>query len=163
MPFFKCIFKDLLTNLNVRFWFFSKRDSWKPPTYQTKLTSFEKNCHNLHERVGVFLARRSVQHLVKLVYHCIQWKLNVSVYMPVAMPRLIVFPVPLWRVDMSLHISKRLLFSVNVRFSLFLFLFVFVFFYFFFVYVKYWDIYITIANFLFLGSFFMGFKVYFLF
>jgi hypothetical protein len=35
MPFFKCIFKDLLTNLNVRFWFFSKRDSWKPPTYQT--------------------------------------------------------------------------------------------------------------------------------
>ena len=23
--------------------FFSKRDSWKPPTYQTKLTSFEKN------------------------------------------------------------------------------------------------------------------------
>jgi hypothetical protein len=22
MPFFKCIFKDLLTNLNVRFWFF---------------------------------------------------------------------------------------------------------------------------------------------
>ena len=45
MPFFKCIFKDLLTNLNVRFWFFSKRDSWKPPTYQTKLTSFEKNCH----------------------------------------------------------------------------------------------------------------------
>jgi hypothetical protein len=33
---FKCIFKDLLTNLNVRFGFFSKRDSWKPPTYQTK-------------------------------------------------------------------------------------------------------------------------------
>jgi hypothetical protein len=32
----------------------------------------------------------------------------VSVNMPVAMPRLIVFPVPLWRVDMSLHISKRL-------------------------------------------------------
>jgi hypothetical protein len=32
----------------------------------------------------------------------------VSVYMPVAMPRLIVFPVPLWRVDMSLHVSKRL-------------------------------------------------------
>ena len=31
-----------------------------------------------------------------------------SVYMPVAMPRLIVFPVPLWRVDMSLHVSKRL-------------------------------------------------------
>ena len=45
---------------------------------------------------------------IKLVYHCIQWKLNVSVYMPVAMPRLIVFPVPLWRVDMSLHVSKRL-------------------------------------------------------
>jgi hypothetical protein len=42
MLFFKCIFKDLLTNLNVRFWFFSKCDSWKPPTYQTKLTSFEK-------------------------------------------------------------------------------------------------------------------------
>jgi hypothetical protein len=42
MPFSKCIFKDLLTNLNVRFWFFSKRDSWKPPTYQMKLTSFEK-------------------------------------------------------------------------------------------------------------------------
>ena len=45
MPFFKCIFKYLLTNLNVRFCFFSKRDSWKPPTYQTKLTSFEKNSH----------------------------------------------------------------------------------------------------------------------
>jgi hypothetical protein len=39
---FHSIFKDLLTNLNVRFWFFSKRDSWKLPTYQTKLTSFEK-------------------------------------------------------------------------------------------------------------------------
>ena len=47
MPFLKCVFKDLLTNLNVRFWFFSKRDSWKPPTYQTKLISFEKNCHIL--------------------------------------------------------------------------------------------------------------------
>ena len=47
MPFFKCIFKDLLTNLNVRFWFFSKRESSKPPTYQTKLTSFEKNCDNV--------------------------------------------------------------------------------------------------------------------
>ena len=45
---------------------------------------------------------------IKLVYHCIQWKLNVSVYMPVAMPSLIVFSVPLWRVDMSLHVSKRL-------------------------------------------------------
>ena len=42
MPFFKCIFKDLLTNLNVQFCFFSER---KPPTYQTKLTSFEKKCH----------------------------------------------------------------------------------------------------------------------
>ena len=31
-----------------------------------------------------------------------------SVYMPVAMPSLIVFSVPLWRVDMSLHVSKRL-------------------------------------------------------
>jgi hypothetical protein len=28
--------------------------------------------------------------------------------MPVAMPSLIVFPVPLWRIDMSLHVSKRL-------------------------------------------------------
>ena len=27
MPFFKCIFKDLLTNLNVRFCFFPKRES----------------------------------------------------------------------------------------------------------------------------------------
>jgi hypothetical protein len=26
--------------------------------------------------------------------------------MTVAMPRLIVFPVPLWRVDMPLHVSK---------------------------------------------------------
>ena len=43
MPFYKCIYKDLLTNLNVRFCFLSKRDSWKPPTYQTKLISFEKN------------------------------------------------------------------------------------------------------------------------
>jgi hypothetical protein len=47
MPFFKCIFKDLLTNLNVRFGFFSKRESSKPPTYQTKLTSLEKNCDNV--------------------------------------------------------------------------------------------------------------------
>ena len=47
MPFFKCIFKDLLTNLNVGFCFFPKRDSWKPPTYQTKLTSFEEDCHIL--------------------------------------------------------------------------------------------------------------------
>ena len=31
----------------MRFRFFSKRDSWKPPTYQTKLTSFEKTCHIL--------------------------------------------------------------------------------------------------------------------
>ena len=46
--------------------------------------------------------------VIKLVYDCIQWKLNVTVYMPVAMPRLIVFPVPLWRIDMSLHVSKRL-------------------------------------------------------
>ena len=44
---FHSIFKDLLTNLNVRFCFFSKRDSWKLPTYQTKLTSFEKICHIL--------------------------------------------------------------------------------------------------------------------
>ena len=44
---FQCIFKDLLTNLNVRFWFFSKRESSKPPTYQTKLTSFKKNCDNV--------------------------------------------------------------------------------------------------------------------
>ena len=36
-----------MTNLNVRFCFFSKLDSWKPPIYQTKLTSFEKNCHIL--------------------------------------------------------------------------------------------------------------------
>ena len=27
------------------FFFFSKRDSWKPPTYQTKLTSWEKKSH----------------------------------------------------------------------------------------------------------------------
>ena len=53
-------------------------------------------------------AKTFVCVFIKLVYHCIQWKLNVSVYMPVAMPRLIVFPVPLWRVDMSLHVSKRL-------------------------------------------------------
>ena len=49
---FKCIFKDLLTNLNVRFGFFSKRDSWKPPTYQTKLFSFEKNCHILRRSLS---------------------------------------------------------------------------------------------------------------
>ena len=55
MPFFKCIFKDLLTNLNVRFCFFSKRDSWKPPTYQTKLTSFEKNCHILRRSLSCTL------------------------------------------------------------------------------------------------------------
>ena len=53
MPFFKCIFKDLLTNLNVRFCFFSKRDSWKPPTYQTKLTSFEKNCDNVRRSLTI--------------------------------------------------------------------------------------------------------------
>jgi hypothetical protein len=43
MPFFKCIFKDLLTNLNVQFCFFSKRDSWKPPTYQTETNFVWKN------------------------------------------------------------------------------------------------------------------------
>ena len=41
-----------MTNLNVRFCFFSKRDSWKPPTYQTKLTSFEKNCHILRRSLS---------------------------------------------------------------------------------------------------------------
>jgi hypothetical protein len=44
---------------------------------------------------------------IKLVYDCIQWNLKVSVNMTVAMPRVIVFPVPLWRVDISLHVSKR--------------------------------------------------------
>jgi hypothetical protein len=29
------------------------------------------------------------------------------IHMPVAMPRLIIFPVPLWRVDMSVHGSKN--------------------------------------------------------
>ena len=53
MPFFKCIFKDLLKNLNVRFCFFFKRDSWKPQTYQTKLTSFEKKCHILRRSLRV--------------------------------------------------------------------------------------------------------------
>ena len=60
MPFFKCIFKDLLTNLNVRFWFFSKRDSWKPPTYQTKLTSFEKNCHILRRSLNKVKSRKQI-------------------------------------------------------------------------------------------------------
>jgi hypothetical protein len=55
MPFFKCIFKDLLTNLNMRFWFFSKRESSKPPTYQTKLTSFEKNCDNVRRSLSIVL------------------------------------------------------------------------------------------------------------
>ena len=45
--------------------------------------------------------------LIKLVYDCIQWNLKVSVNMTVAMPKVIVFPVPLWRVDISLHVSKR--------------------------------------------------------
>ena len=61
--------------------------------------------------MGVFTCHKLkafVCDFIKLVYHCIQWKLNVSVYMPVAMPRLIVFSVPLLRVDMSLHVSKRL-------------------------------------------------------
>jgi hypothetical protein len=60
MPFFKCIFKDLLTNLNVRFCFFSKRDSWKPPTYQTKLTSFEKNCHILRRSLNKVKSRKQI-------------------------------------------------------------------------------------------------------
>ena len=34
------------------FGFFSIRDSWKPPTYQTKLTSFEKNCHILRRSLS---------------------------------------------------------------------------------------------------------------
>jgi hypothetical protein len=38
-------------------------------------------------------------------YDCIQWELNVREY--AAMPRLIIFPVTLWRVNMSLHVSKR--------------------------------------------------------
>jgi hypothetical protein len=61
--------------------------------------------------MGVFTCHKPkafVCVFIKLVYDCIQWKLNVSVYMPVAIPRLIVFPVPLWRVDMSLYVSKRL-------------------------------------------------------
>ena len=61
--------------------------------------------------MGVFTCHKPkafVCAFIKLVYHCIQWKLNVSVYMSVAMSRLIVFPVSLWRVDMSLHVSKRL-------------------------------------------------------
>jgi hypothetical protein len=37
------------------FGFFSKSGSWKPPTYQTKLTSFEKTCHIL---------RRSLRGLI---------------------------------------------------------------------------------------------------
>ena len=61
--------------------------------------------------MGVFTCHKPkafVCVFIKLVYHCIKWMLNVSVYMPVAKPRLIVFPVPLWRVGMSLHVSKRL-------------------------------------------------------
>ena len=38
-------------------------------------------------------------------YDCIQWKLNVSVNMTTAMPRLIVFLVSLWRVNMSVHVA----------------------------------------------------------
>ena len=38
-------------------------------------------------------------------YDSIQWELNVCEY--AAMPRLIVFPVTLWRINMSLHVSKR--------------------------------------------------------
>ena len=38
-------------------------------------------------------------------YDCIQWELNVCEY--AAMPRLIVFLVTLWRVNVSLHVSKR--------------------------------------------------------
>ena len=29
-------------------------DSWKPPTYQTKLTSFEKNCHILRRSLSLY-------------------------------------------------------------------------------------------------------------
>jgi hypothetical protein len=39
------------------FVFFSKRDSWKPPTYQTKLTSFEKNCHILRRSLNLLCMR----------------------------------------------------------------------------------------------------------
>jgi hypothetical protein len=38
--------------------------------------------------------------------------------MPVAMPRLIVFPVPLWRVDMSLHVSIQYIAHINEEFTL---------------------------------------------
>jgi hypothetical protein len=67
--------------------------------------------NHVNNVMGVFTCHKPkafVCVFIKLVYDCIQWKLNVSVYMPVAMPSLIVVPVPLWRVDMSLHVSKRL-------------------------------------------------------
>ena len=41
--------------------FFSKHDSWKPPTYQTKLTSFEKNCHILRRSLnGIMFIMRNL-------------------------------------------------------------------------------------------------------
>ena len=61
--------------------------------------------------MGVFTCHKPKAFIcvfIKLVYDCVRCKLNVSVYMTVAIPRLIVFPVPLWRVDMSLHVSKSL-------------------------------------------------------
>jgi hypothetical protein len=66
--------------------------------------------NHVNNAVGVFTCHKPKAFVcvsIKLVYHCIQWKLNVSVYMPVAMPSLVVFPVPLWRVDMSLHVFKK--------------------------------------------------------
>ena len=43
----------------MRFWFFSKRESSKPPTYQTKLTSFEKNCDNVRRSLSIVLIKKN--------------------------------------------------------------------------------------------------------
>jgi hypothetical protein len=41
----------------------------------------------------------SLSDIIKRVYDCIQWELNVSEY--VAIPRLVIFSVTLWHINMS--------------------------------------------------------------
>jgi hypothetical protein len=38
--------------IHVQFGFFPNETAEKPPTYQTKLTSFEKNCHILRRSLN---------------------------------------------------------------------------------------------------------------
>jgi hypothetical protein len=110
--------------------------------------------NHVNNAMSVFTSHKPKTYIcvfIKLVYHCI-----------------IVFPGThiSWRKNPNSTTCtfinaflRHWLFSVNVRFSLLLFVCFFSCLYGFVVCVKYWDNYITIANFLFSESFFMGFDI----